>query len=133
MESSYCQQAVTFLFIFYFYVFNLQLAWPPHSLACSTAPVPGPLSNIVAQVSKAMNSETNQTRNRNSLLPQPERKKQWNKNFSSGTASFFFLPRYRHFEIKRLQHRCRLFEAITKRCVVFYPLQLYAWANRSCQ
>ena len=36
MESSYCQQAVTFVF---FLVFNLQLAWPPHSLACSTAPV----------------------------------------------------------------------------------------------
>ena len=34
MESSYCQQAVTFFIL----VFNLQLAWPPHSLACSTAP-----------------------------------------------------------------------------------------------
>ena len=33
MESSYCQQAVTF-----FFFFNLQLVWPPHFLACSTAP-----------------------------------------------------------------------------------------------
>ena len=40
MESSYYQQTVTF-----FWgggggggVFNLQLAWPPHFLACSTAP-----------------------------------------------------------------------------------------------
>ena len=36
MESSYFQEAVTFFF--FFLVFNLQLAWPPHSLACSTAP-----------------------------------------------------------------------------------------------
>ena len=43
MESSYFQQAVTFIF-----VFTLQLAWPPHSLACSTAPAPQHLLQLVS-------------------------------------------------------------------------------------
>ena len=56
MESSYCQQAVTFFF--FFLVFNLQLAWPPHSLACSTAPATGPgLSMKMDLESFGMDSE----------------------------------------------------------------------------
>ena len=49
MESSYCQQAVTFFFA----VFDLLLAWPPHSLACSTAPETNYQADLNKRVKKA--------------------------------------------------------------------------------